>query len=91
MIKNNQPMQIKTFKERLERANFKIKYWTDEDLMFYEFFKILKNRMKIEVTFCYKKEMLLETSFSLVLNKEYLEIASEEEKELWDLLRILNK
>jgi hypothetical protein len=70
---------------------FKVKKWKSEDLWFVEFYKVFANGIKLEITQSCKEEKVISTTYSLVMNREYREIAIENEKELLDLIKILDK
>ena len=71
--------------------DFKVKKWHHEDLYFVEFYKVFNNGIKLEITQSCKEEKVICTTYSLVINREYREIAIENEKELTDLIKILDK
>ena len=70
---------------------FKVKKWQTEDLHFVEFYKVFNNGIKLEITQSFKNEIVISTTYSLVMNREYREIAIETNSEILDLIKILDK
>lgn len=82
--------------EKLEKLGFKLRRDVEEDLVFYEYFKKFANGIKMEICYTFKvsdkyEAILYQTTISLCICGQYTEIAISDEKELFDLIKILNK